>query len=47
VLPERRWGSGATWFALFNGCAAAARAAAAMRGEGWWALSARLYGAGA
>jgi 4-diphosphocytidyl-2-C-methyl-D-erythritol kinase len=47
ALPARMSGSCSTVFALFNGCAAAARAAAAMRGEGWWALSARLYGAGA
>ena len=45
ALAARMSGSGATVFALFHARSAAARAAAAMRARGWWALDARLYGA--
>lgn len=47
ALPARMSGSGATVFALFVARSAAARAAQAMRGQGWWAMDANLYGAGA
>lgn len=46
ALPARMSGSGATVFALFPARTAAARAAAAMRAHGWWALDAGIYGAG-
>lgn len=45
ALPARMSGSGATVFALFSARSAAARAAASMRAQGWWALDARIHGA--
>lgn len=45
AIPARMSGSGATVFALFAARSAAARAATAMRAQGWWALDARLHGA--
>lgn len=47
ALPARMSGSGATVFALFASRVSARRAAAAMRGRGWWSMDASLYGAGA
>lgn len=44
AIAARMSGSGATAFALFHAQSAAARAAAALRAEGWWALDARLSG---
>lgn len=45
ALPARMSGSGATVFALFASRVSAARAAQAMRGRGWWAMDAAIYGA--
>ncbi len=45
ALPARMSGSGATVFALFASRRAAARAAQAMRGRGWWAMDAAIHGA--
>lgn len=45
ALPARMSGSGATVFSLFSAQSAAARAASAMRAEGWWAISGRCFGA--
>lgn len=47
ALPARMSGSGATVFALFAARTAAARAAQAMRGRGWWAMDASVCGAAA
>lgn len=47
ALPARMSGSGATVFALFSAQQSARRAAAAMRGRGWWSIDAALCGAGA
>lgn len=46
AFPARMSGSGATVFALFSSCSGAARAAQAMRAKGWWAMDARILGAG-
>ena len=45
ALYARMSGSGATVFALFTSAAAAARAATAARGEGWWAASGKVFSA--
>jgi len=47
AMPARMSGSGATVFSLFGSRVAAARAARAMRSEGWWAADADVIGAGA
>ena len=44
AFPARMSGSGATVFALFPSRAGAVRAAQAMRGHGWWALDAAIFG---
>ncbi|MDZ7629636.1 MAG: 4-(cytidine 5'-diphospho)-2-C-methyl-D-erythritol kinase [Parvularculaceae bacterium] len=46
AFPARMSGSGATVFALFSSRSGAARAARSMQAQGWWAMDARIYGAG-
>jgi 4-diphosphocytidyl-2-C-methyl-D-erythritol kinase len=46
ALAARMSGSGATVFGLFSSAAAARRAAGAMAGRGWWAMSAQICASG-